>query len=242
MTMNDVLPMLYETLFGFFALFVLTKVLGKRQMSQLTAFDFISAVIIGELVGNALFDKKAGILDIAYVIFLWGTLLYIVDMITQKFKGSRKLLAGKPSIVIYEGEIIYEEMKKSKIDISELQQLLRTKDVFSLREVEFAILETDGQLSVLKKSAYQTPTKQDLQVKQSKPQLATTLISDGEILQDNLMEADLTEEWLDAELKKQNFNSKNEIFYAELMEGQKPFFLPYKKIKHKDYQSKLNSK
>lgn len=240
MKMNDLLPMFFEILFGFIALFILTKILGKRQMSQLSAFDFISALILGELVGNALFDKKAGIPQIAYVIFIWGSLLYIVEIITQKFKGSRKLLSGKPSIIIYEGEIIYEEMKKNKIDISELQQLLRTKDVFSIKEVEYAILETNGELSVLKKSAYQTPTKQDLQVKQSKPHLATTLISDGEILKDNLAEADITEDWLEAELKKQNFNSVKEIFYAELIEGQKPFFLPYKKIKHKDYQSKLN--
>ena len=107
--------------------------------------------------------------------------------------------------------------------------------------MEYAILETNGDLSLLKKAAFQTPTKQDLKVKQTKPLLATTLISDGEIIQDNLAEANVTEEWREDDIKKQNLNSVKEIYYAELVEGQKPFFLPYKKIKHKDYQSKLNS-
>lgn len=240
MSLSNWITILFELLFGFVALFILTKIVGKRQMSQLTAFDFISAVILGELVGNALYDKNTGIKEVAFVIFIWGALLYMVEIITQKFKGTRKLLAGKPSIIIYEGNIIYEEMKKNKIDISELQQMLRTKDVFSLKEVEYAILETNGDLSILKKAAYQTPTKQDLKVKQSKPKLATTLISDGEILYDNLHEANLTEEWLLSEIKNQNFNSLKEIFYAEYIEGQKPFFLPYKQIKHQDFQSKLD--
>ena len=130
MSLSNWITILFELLFGFVALFILTKIVGKRQMSQLTAFDFISAVILGELVGNALYDKNTGIKEVAFVIFIWGALLYMVEIITQKFKGTRKLLAGKPSIIIYEGNIIYEEMKKNKIDISELQQMLRTKDVF----------------------------------------------------------------------------------------------------------------
>src|SRR5690625_1777089 len=135
------LPMLYDTIFGFCALFALTKILGKTQISQLTAFDFIAALVLGELVGNALFDEEAGVLEIAYIIFLWGSLLYIVEMITQKFKGSRFLLEGKPAMVIHRGKLIYEELRKNKLDIGEIQHLLRMKDVFAIQEVEYAILD-----------------------------------------------------------------------------------------------------
>src|SRR5699024_5816751 len=114
-----------DTVFGFFALFLLTKLLGKTQISQLTAFDFISAVILGDLVGNAIFDKDTGIAKIAFVIALWGVLLYTAEMVVQKFKASRFILDGKPSLVIHKGVIIREEMKKNKIDVSELQHLLR---------------------------------------------------------------------------------------------------------------------
>lgn len=237
--MDNMLPMLYETIFGILALFMFTKLLGKTQIAQLTAFDFIAAIVLGELVGNALFDKDAGLLDIAYVIFLWGLILYLLEIITQKFKGSRFILEGKPALVIHEGKLIYEEMRKNKIDIGELQQLLRMKDVFAIQEVEYAILETNGEISILKKSAFQTPTKKDLNVMPTEPQIAMTVISDGEMIKDNLTEVNLSEEWLLKELKRQHFNDVKDVFYAEWMEGKKLFILPYTKIKHKDFLKKF---
>lgn len=236
--MSNMLPMLYETIFGILALFFFTKVLGKTQIAQLTAFDFIAAIVLGELVGNALFDEKAGLFEIGYVIVLWGVILYIIEMITQKFKQTRFVLEGKPSIIIHEGQLIYEEMRKNKIDIGELQHLLRMKDVFALQEVEYAILETNGDVSVLKKAAYQTPTKKDLNVAPSKPFIASTIITDGEIVKDNLAEAGLSEEWLFSELERQGYSDFKDIFYAEWMEDKKFFILPYTKIKHKDFIKK----
>lgn len=238
--MNNMLPMLYETIFGIFALFILTKVLGKTQISQLTPFDFISAIVLGELVGNALFDKKAGLLDIGFVILLWGVILYTIEIIRQKFKGSRFILEGKPALIIHKGNIVYEELRKNKIDLNEVLQLLRMKDVFSIQEVEYAVLETDGLLSVLKKPAYQTPNKKDLNVKFEEPQIAMPLIMDGEMIKDNLAEANISEDWLMKELKRQNYSSLKKVFYAEWLEGKKLFVLPYTKIKHKHYQKKLD--
>lgn len=237
--MSNMLPMLYETIFGIFALFILTKVLGKTQISQLTPFDFIAAIVLGELVGNALFDKKAGILDIGFVILLWGVILYSIEMITQKFKGSRYILEGKPALIIHKGEINYEAMRKNKMDINEILHLLRMKDVFALQEVEYGVLETDGLLSVLKKAEYQTPNKKDLNVKPTEAQIAVPLIIDGEMIKDNLAEANITEEWLLDELDRQQFSSVKKVLYAEWLEGKKLFVLPYRKIKTKHYQKKL---
>lgn len=236
--LDNMLPMLYETIFGFCALFLLTKLLGKTQISQLTAFDFIAALVLGELVGNALFDKEAGILEIGYVILLWGSLLYIVEIITQKFKGSRFILEGKPAVIIYQGKFIYEEMRKNKVDIQEIQHLLRAKDVFSIQEVEYAMLETNGEISVLKKSDFQTPTRKDLNIKPTKVQIPMTLITDGEIIKDNLAEANLTEKWLLKELKGKNVDSIKDVFYAEWLEGENLFILPYTKIKRKHMAAK----
>ncbi|MDY0396099.1 DUF421 domain-containing protein [Virgibacillus halophilus] len=151
--------MFIDSVFGFIALFVLTKVLGKTHMSQLTPFDFISAVVLGELVGTALFDKNSGITEIAFLVLIWGGMLYIVEIITMKFKGTRSFLEGRPSILIHNGNIIFEELKRNRVDIDQLQHMLRNKDVFSVQEVEYAILETNGQLSILKKAPYQTPNK-----------------------------------------------------------------------------------
>ncbi|TFJ93665.1 DUF421 domain-containing protein [Lentibacillus salicampi] len=222
--MNEYLLMFADAVFGFFALFVLVKVLGKTQISSLTPFDFISAIILGELVGNALFEKESGIPEIAFLVVVWGLLLYITEVVTQKFKGSRAVLEGRPSIVIHKGHLIYDVLKENRLDIDELQHLLRSKDVFSIEEVEYAVLEVDGTISVLKKPDYQTPTNSDLNVSPTPVKLGRTIVSDGEVLWDNLKEANLSKKWLEEELHKQNIAAVEDVFYAEWQENQQKLF------------------
>lgn len=209
-----------ETLFGFFALFIITKLLGKTQIRQLTPFDFISALILGELVGNALYDDQVLIRHIGFSIFLWGGLIFLIHYLTLKFKGLRALLEGKPTIVIMKGKLQREAMAKSKIDINELLHLLRMKDVFSVSEVDYAILETDGTVSVLKKTAFQNPDRLDLNLPLQEVKLPVLLINDGEVIDDNLTEHNLDLNWLEQELKKQNVQSIKDVFYAEYKKGE----------------------
>lgn len=223
--MQEYLLMFADTVFGFFALFILVKALGKTQISSLTPFDFISAIILGELVGNALFEKESGIPEIAFLILIWGLLMYIIEIITQKFKGTRGFLEGHPALVIHKGLMIYDVLKKNRLDVDQLQHLLRSKDVFSIEEVEHAILETDGTISVLKKPEYQTPNNSDLNVSPTPVKMGRTLINDGEIVWDNLNEAKLTKKWLEAELHKQNVTSIDDVFYAEWQDNQQKLFV-----------------
>ncbi|GIP64327.1 UPF0702 transmembrane protein YetF [Virgibacillus pantothenticus] len=236
--MNYYLQMLIDTIFGFAALFLLTKVLGKTQITQLTPFDFISALILGELVGNALFDKEASVVEIGFVIVLWGGLIYLTEIITQKFKRTRSILEGGPDFVIYRGKLIRDVMKKNNLDINQLHSLLRAKDIFSLKEVEFAFMETNGTVSVIRKPPYQTPNKQELQVSTEKVNLATTLINDGEIIYDNLKEKNLTEEWLMEQLESQQYKSVTDVFYAEYKKGEDLFILPFVNRNHYKYDGK----
>src|SRR5699024_11753328 len=122
--------------------------------------------------------------------------------------------------------------------------LLRDKGVFSIQEVEYAILETNGYVSVLKKSPYQTPNKKDLHVYPEDVYLPYTLISDGELIVDNLKEAQVSEEWLYNELKRQQYNRVEDIYYAEYIEGQKLFILPFteKNERSEEHTSELQSR
>lgn len=225
--MENLLPIFWESLFGYFALFVLVKVLGKTQITQLTPFDLIASLVLGELVGSALFDDNIGIIEIGFSVLLWGIILYVTEVITQKFKKTRALLEGRPTIIIRHGKLMRDEMKKSNLDINQLQHLLRAKDAFAVQEVEYAILETDGTVSVLKKSAYQSPTRQDMNLQPEVVNLTISLINDGEIIWDNLKEANLTEKWLENELKVQDIATVKNVFYAEWSEGQNLFVLPF---------------
>ncbi|MDR7072061.1 DUF421 domain-containing protein [Fictibacillus barbaricus] len=209
-----------ELIVGFISLFLLTKILGKTQISQITPFDFISSIFLGELVGNAMYDDKISIFIILYAILIWGTLVYVVEIITQKFKKTRKLLEGAPSIVIRKGMIDREQLKKNKLDINQLQNLVRQKGYFGLREVEYAILETNGALSILPKYQYGAPTRQDMRLfSQQQPELPITLILDGELNHDNLSTAEISEKQLWEMLHEKGYKSYSEIVYAEMSEG-----------------------
>lgn len=204
-----------ELIIGFIALFIITKLIGKRQLSQITPFDFISSIVLGELLGNAIYDNEIGILYLLSTLLLWGILITIIEWLSIKYMKLRGILEGNPSIVIRNGMIDRKELKKNRIDINELQNLLRQKDIFSVREVEYAILESDGKLSVLKKSKYAQPTIEDLNLPQKDVDLPVTLISDGEVLWDNLEDSGLNEKWLKNQLGKYDINDAAEVFYAE---------------------------
>ncbi|SEU02623.1 Uncharacterized membrane protein YcaP, DUF421 family [Salinibacillus kushneri] len=216
-----------DSIVGFFALFILTKILGKSQITQITAFDFIAALVLGELVGNALFDNKAGVFAILYAVLLWGFLIYGTEYITQKITKSRELLEGKPSIVIRNGKLQKDAMKEAKLDLNQLQHLLRSKDTFSIRDVEFAVFETDGTISVLKKSLLQQATRSDVNAKPERVVLPYSVILDGEVVADNLKEVQLTEQQLKEELSKQEIQDYKEVFYAEWKEGEGLYVEPY---------------
>lgn len=208
-----------ELILGFVALFIITKILGKTQITQITTFDFISALVLGELVGNAIFDDKVGVRQIIYAVIIWGLLIFILEMITQKWSKTRGFLEGKPTIIIHKGKILRESLKKSKLDVNQLQHLVRSKGVFSIRELEYAVLETDGTVSILKKAPFETPTKKDLQVNLEQINLPITLISDGKVIKDNLTEAGFNLTWLEQQLKQHNILRVEEVMYAEWLEG-----------------------
>jgi uncharacterized membrane protein YcaP (DUF421 family) len=227
--MNNYLMIAIELLLGFFLLFIVLKILGKTQFSQITPIDFISAIVIGELLGNAIYDKEVGITEITFAIVLWGCLIYIIELITQKFKGTRKLLEGEPNIVIHKGAIQYNTLKKTNLDINQLQALVRQQGYFAIQEVEYAILETNGKVSVLPKSEYDTPKMSDLNLPYKPVNLPITLIIDKEIIYDNLEEAGLDEKWLKDQLTMKGISDYKDILYAEWLRN-KPLYI----IKHEN--------
>jgi len=204
-----------ELILGFFALLLITKVLGKTQINQVTPFDFISSLVLGELLGNAVYDKDINLFTILYTIFLWTFLIYLIEKITQKFRRTRKFFEGEPAVLINDGQIDFKELKKEKLDINELMSMLRGRDIFSVREVEYAILEPNGSLSILKKPKYDTPTKHDLNLALKPAYLPVAFILDREIIFENLKACGFDERWLIKQLEAKGIESVDEVFFAE---------------------------
>lgn len=216
-----------ELIIGFFALLILTKIVGKTQITQATPFDFISALVLGELVGNAIYDQDIHIGQILFAVAFWGLLIYVVEKITLNANRSRSVFESHPSIVIRDGLIDRDELKKNQLDINQLQNLLRQQGVLSVREVGYAILEPNGSLSVLKKSQYDSPTRGELNLPIEPLSLPVTLISDGVLLKKNLQNSNYTEDWLMEQLNIQNFSNLKDVFFAEWRENEGMFIQGY---------------
>lgn len=204
-----------ELIVGFFGLLIVTRVIRKTQINEITPFDFISAIVLGELLGNAIYDPETNIWIVLYALTLWVILMMIIEIITQKYRRTRKIIEGEPAIVIRNGQIDYKVLKREKLDLNELLSILRQKDVFSIREIEFALLEQSGNISVLKKSKYDNPTTEDLNLSYKPVFLPITLILDGEVLKEHLGAIGFDEAWLINQIHMFDVQKVEDVFYAE---------------------------
>ncbi|MCA1056705.1 DUF421 domain-containing protein [Rossellomorea aquimaris] len=216
----EIMSIAVELVVGYFALLILTKILGKTQITQISAFDFISALILGELVGNSLYDKDISVWSILAAISIWGFLIFSTEFFTQKSRRFRHIMEGTPAIIINKGKIDFQQLKKNHLDLNQLQHLLRAKDIFSVGECEYALLESNGTLSVIKKSIYENVQRADLNIAPTRVSLPLSLIVDGEIVYDNLKIVHKQEDWLVSEIKKHGFQSSKDVLYAEWKEDE----------------------
>lgn len=215
MTESPFYQLTVELIIGFFALLIVIRFIRKSQINNITPFDFISAIVLGELLGNAIYDDQVKIWNVLYALALWAALMYIMELITQKIRRTRKPFEGEPAIIIRNGQIDYQVIKKEKLDLNELLSVLRQKDVFSIREIEFAILEQSGSISVLKKGPYDSPKAQDLNLPPKTVYLPVTLIMDGEVMQSHLDALGFDINWLKNQIQMFGFSNVKDIFFAE---------------------------
>ncbi|MCQ2011527.1 DUF421 domain-containing protein [Sporolactobacillus sp. STSJ-5] len=213
--MKEFISICVELSVGLFALLLLTKVMGRASMSESTPFDFISMIVVGDFVSDAIYDPQTHVFKVIFTILFWGILIYLIDIITLKYHQSRGFFESQPALIINKGQIDRKIMKKNRIDMNHLQMLLRDRNIFSLREIEFAILEPNGKISVIRKSEYEQTKRKDLKLANEAVSLPITLISDGTIIEKNLPLIGKTEAWLIDELKKHSIEEPSQIMIAE---------------------------
>ncbi|HDR8106813.1 TPA: DUF421 domain-containing protein, partial [Bacillus cereus] len=216
-----------ELIIGFFLLFVIIKFVGRKIINQITPFNFIASIVLGELLGNALYDHQIGIFYIVYSMTLWGFLLFMVEYLGQKFLLLRKVFEGKPSALIKNGVVDRDELKKNRMNLNQLQSLLRQSETFSIREVAFCYLEANGSISILKKTKYQKTTQEDFNMLTKPVYVPVTLIRDGEVLWDELHDLKLDESWLKTELMSHGISNYKNVFLAEWLKDNGLFVQTY---------------
>ncbi|GGC95346.1 DUF421 domain-containing protein [Thalassobacillus devorans] len=216
-----------KVIIGFYLLFFTTKLLGKTTIKQLTPFDFISAIVLSELLGNGIYESNVNLFYIFYTIFLWAVLMITMEKVLLKYKGTRNLLEGNPSIIIRDGKIDRHELKKNRMNINQLLSLLRQSEIFSIREVAYAILESNGSISILKKKKYQKVEINDLQLPEPKAFLSTTLIMDGEVVEDNIRDLGFDHYWLENQLTANGYSKSEDVLYADWINNDGIYIVPF---------------
>lgn len=195
-------------------LFFLTKWLGKKHISQLNIFEYITGIVLGGIVAIHSFDIKTNISYGLLAMFIWFIIPFTVEYISLKNKAFRDFTQGKSTIFIQDGKIMEDNMKKEGFTADDLLQLLRNNDIFQASDVEFAVLEPAGTLSVLPKKENQPLTAKTLNLTVAPEKETQTVIIDGRMLLEPLANLSLNPNWLETELDKLNVSIEN-VFLAQ---------------------------
>lgn len=197
-------------------LFVLTRIMGKKQMSQLTFFDYVVGISIGSISAQFAVDESIGYVKGITGIFVYAFFPIMLSIISLKSYLGRKILDGVPIVLIQNGKILETGLKKTKININDLLEECRLKNVFDIADIEFAVLETCGKLSIQLKSINQPLTPRDMNLSAQYKGLSINIIIDGKILYDHLQVINKDINWLNTEIQKQGINSPSNILLAYL--------------------------
>lgn len=214
--MNEGLVVFVRSIIAFFSLLIFAKILGKQQISQLSFFDYVLGITLGNIAGTLATDLSSRAWPHFLSLFTWCALGYIMEYITLKWRYVAKYIDGEPAIIIMNGKIMEDTLRKMKYKVSDIMGLLRNKDVFDLSQVDFAIIESNGQLSVLKKVEYEPLTAKDMNISKSPTGISTELIYDGILIEQNLKELNKSKKWIMNQLKAQGIKDISEVFLATL--------------------------
>ncbi len=195
---------------------IIMRIMGKRQIGQLQPFELAVAIMISELAAVPM--QNTGIPLINGIIPILTLLIaqLVMSFLTLKSIRARALICGKPSILIENGKICEKELRREMYTLNDLLEQLRIKNVTNLADVEFAILETNGQLSVIPKSQKRPLSPQDMNISTNYEGLSLDLIIDGHIIKKNLEKAKLDEAWLGREISRLGYSGPEEILFASL--------------------------
>lgn len=208
----EFLKVILASLFSAALLFLIAKIIGHKQVAQLEFFDYVTGITIGSIAAElaTTLDKPWWKPTISMIIF--GAVTVALSILTRHSPRSRKFINGTPTIVMNDGKLYRENMKKAKLELSEFLLLCRQEGYFNLDDIQTAVFEYNGKLSILPKSTKRPLNPEDVKLSPQEEHIGTEVIMDGRIMGDNLKRKGLNETWLQKELKEQGYKNAREIF------------------------------
>lgn len=202
--MSDIIRVIIRAIVSLTTLFFMTKLLGKKQVSQLSLFDYVIGISIGNFAAEMTINLDSHILHGTIAVIIFGLVAYLISFLTIKSIFLRRFFMDKPTVLIANGIIQRKGLLKVKCDINDLLEQCRCQGYFDVNDIEFALMEGNGMLSILPKDRKKIVTKGDMGIKEEKNGLVANVIIDGRIMRDNLINIGKNERWLLSKLKSRN--------------------------------------
>ena len=208
----EALNVILASLLSALILFFIAKIIGHKQVAQLEFFDYITGITIGSIAAElaTTLDKPWWKPTVSMIVF--GGITVSLSVITRKFPRSRKYVNGTPTVVMNDGKLYCKNMKKAKLELSEFLLLCRQEGYFNLNDIQTAVFEYNGKLSILPITAKRPLNPEDMDLNPKPEHIGTEIIMDGRTIGDNLKRKGLNEKWLKKELEKYGYKSAKEIF------------------------------
>ncbi|WP_407309592.1 YetF domain-containing protein [Desulfosporosinus sp. SB140] len=210
--MNNIL----RILLSFFMLWLGLRVLGKKQIGELSIYNVATIAAVGEMASSLATDLHDSPFNFIFPLLGYFLLTYLMTFFSLKSRFARKVFEGSPTIVISNGKILEQNLKSLRLSIENLFIKLREEKVFNLKEIEFAIMEPDGKLSILLKPLYRTITAENLHLTTQYEGLPTILVREGRFEEESLKRLGITKSWIMTQLHAQNVSEISEVFLAQL--------------------------
>lgn len=214
--MNETAVVIVRGMIAFTTLLIYARLLGKEQIKQLTFFDYAAGITIGSIAATMTTNLEVRPWVEFVGLTTWVVLTFFLQWLTLRSRQAEKFVDGEPVVVIMNGQMMETAMRQARLKISDLLGLLRIEGVFDLTEVEFAVYEKDGNVSVLKKSEFLPVTAGDMKIETPYKGLSTELIYDGVVIEQNLKDLGLDRPWLEKSLKALGIRNESEVFLAVL--------------------------
>lgn len=192
-------------------LFIIAKITGHKQVAQLDFFDYITGITIGSIAAELATELESPWKPLVAMI-IYGIVAIGLTKLSQKFPKTRKYVNGTPTIIMNNGKLYRKNMKKAKLELSEFMVLCRQEGYFNINDIETAIFEYNGRITILPKSEKRPLTPKDMNIIPERAEIYTEIIMDGRILHENLKRLGLDLVWLNNQLKNQKYTSAKEIY------------------------------
>ena len=209
----EIIKVLLTSLLSVGALFAVAKIMGHKQMSQLDFFDYISGITIGSIAAELATELEEPLKPLI-AIAVYSAVAVLLSKITSLFPKSRKYINGTPTILMNNGKLYRENLKKAKLDLSEFMVMCRQQGYFNLSDIQTAVFEFNGKLSILPVSKKRPANPEDLNLSPAPEFIHTEVIMDGRILDENLKRMGLDDKWLQKQLNAQGYKKTEEVFLA----------------------------